>query len=170
MPSYYWSEPCLILARSPVRFISKIDCVISCTFFSAGAMIWMQSCLACGWSATGNPEVQVGEVSAKPPASQGLGSKIALVPKFGYDSTSRYEWSRVEPSWSTTLSERPVVIEASQWLLPLGRSPSIPIVKFIVVEVLVVERAAPIAFRNQSGSRLIQSCASGSTVRVRIRL
>jgi hypothetical protein len=31
-------------------------------------------------------------------------------------------------------------------------------VKFIVVEVLVVERAAPMAFRNKSGSRFTQSC------------
>ncbi len=141
-----------------MRFISKIDCVISCTFFSAGAMIWMQSWLTLRLSATGNPEVHVGEVSAKPPASQGFGSKIAPAPKFGNDSTSRYEWSLVEPSWSTTLSERPVEIEASQCWLPLGKSPSIPIVKFIVVEVLVVERAAPMAFRNQSGSRFTQSC------------
>src|SRR5437762_9105555 len=73
---------------------------------------------------------------------------------------SRYEMSLDEPSWLTMLSERPVVSEASQCWLPLGKSPSIPSVKFIVVEVLVVERAAPSAFLNQSGSRLIQICCS----------
>ena len=49
-----------------MRFISKIDCVISRTFFSAGAMIWMQSALTFRLSTTGKPEVHVGVLSAKP--------------------------------------------------------------------------------------------------------
>src|SRR5262245_32064874 len=137
-------------------------------FFRAGAMSATQSADTFRLSATGKPEVHVGAVSAKPEASHGFGSKIAFLPKFGNVRMSRYVCSLVEPSWLTVLSERPVVSDMSHEWLPLGKSPSRPSVKLIVVVVLVVERPAPRASRIQSGSRLIQTMSSLPGPRVAI--
>src|SRR5919109_1074314 len=124
MPSAYWSGPAFISARSPTRLPSRIVCVISRTFLSAGEIICKQSAETARLSAIGRPDVHVGTLSAKPPASHGFESKVALRPKFGELSTSRYVVSLIEPSWLTTLSDRPVYSEMSHEWLPLSVSPS----------------------------------------------